>query len=83
MAKKNEWTVVPEGDTDSGKHTCWALEINHERYGKYVWITGVLDHDEETIIRYDVEVIPYSDVKTLVECKTLTSAKRWVTQFLI
>lgn len=83
MAKKNEWAVVPEGDTDSGKHTCWALEINHERYGKYVWITGVLDHDEETIIRYDVEVIPYSDVKTLAECKTLTSAKRWVTQFLI
>ena len=82
MAKR-EWEIVHEGDTDSGKPTCWALEINHERYGKYVWITGVLDRDEETIIQFNVEVIPYSDVKTLVECKSLTSAKRWVTMNLL
>lgn len=39
MANKNKWNVVPEGDTDNGNHTCWALEINHSKYGKYVWIT--------------------------------------------
>lgn len=53
---KNKWKTIHEADTDSGNPTSWALEINHERYGKYVWITGVLGYDEETIIRYDVEI---------------------------
>ena len=84
MKMKNKWEIIHEGDTDSGKPTSWSLEINHERYGKYVWITGVLDHDEETIIQYNVEVARYYDsvlneMKILVECKSLTSAKRWVT----
>lgn len=80
---KNKWEIVHESDTDSGKPTCWALEINHERHGKYVWITGVLDYDEETIIQYNVDVIPYNETKTLVECKSLASAKRWVTMNLL
>ena len=36
---KNKWEIIHEGDTDSGKPTSWALEINHERYGKYVCIS--------------------------------------------
>lgn len=72
-----KWEVVHEGDTDNGKPTCWASEINDECYGKYVWITGALDDDEETIVSYYVEVIPCDDVITLVECKSLASAKRW------
>jgi hypothetical protein len=81
---KNKWEIIHEGDTDSGNPTSWALEINHEKYGKYVWITGVLDYDEETIIRYDVEIC-YSgnDFRTLKQCKSLASAKRWVSMNLL
>lgn len=80
MAKN--WEIIHEGDTDSGKATCWALEINHPKYGKYVWITGLLDHDEETILEYSVDVIPDGNTRSLVTCKTLTSAKRWVSTHL-
>lgn len=79
----NKWEVIHDSDTESGKATCWALEINHKKYGKYVWITGLLDYDEETIVQYDVEVIPYNDTITLCECKSLASAKRWVSMNLL
>ena len=81
-SSSSTWEVVYDSDTESGKATCWALEINDEKYGKYVWITGVLDDDEETIVQYNVEVIPYNDVITLHECKSLASAKRWVSMWL-
>ena len=80
---KRKWNVVHECDTENGNATQWSLEMNHEKYGKYVWISGVLDNDGETIIQYDVEVIPYDDVKVLAECKSLASAKRWVTMNLL
>lgn len=80
---KNNWAIVHESDTDSGKPTCWALEINSEKYGKYVWITGVLAGDEETIIEYDIDVIPVEHVYTLKTCKSLASAKRWVSMNLL
>lgn len=84
----NKWEIIHESDTDNGKPTSWALEINHEKYGKYVWITGLLDNDEETIVQYDVEVAEYygihlDEMKTLAECKSLASAKRWVTMNLL
>lgn len=79
----NKWNVVHEGDTDNGKPTCWSLEINHDLYGKYIWITGVLDSDEETILQYDVEVIPDNDTRVLATCKSLASAKRWVTMHIL
>ena len=82
-AKEKEWKIVHESDTDNGKPTCWALEINHKIYGKYVWITGLLDYDEETIVQYNVEVIPDKDARILVECKSLASAKRWVAMNLL
>ena len=83
-----KWEIIHDSDTESGKPTCWALEINHEKYGKYVWITGAVARDEETIEYYVVEVGEYygvklDDFKELVKCKTLTSAKRWVTRYLL
>lgn len=85
---RNKWEIIHESDTDSGKPTCWALEINHEKHGKYVWIIGYLGEDEETIETYAVEVGKYYEIdldemKVLVECKTLASAKRWVTMHLL
>ena len=88
MENKKKWEIIHESDTESGKPTCWALEINHEKYGKYVWISGYLAEDEETIETYVVEVAYYyntrlDEMKPLVECKSLASAKRWVTMNLL
>lgn len=80
---KKNWEIVHEADLDDGSPAQWALEINDEAYGKYVWISGLLDNDDN-IIRYDVEVIPHTmDSITLAKCKSLTSAKRWVTMHLL
>ena len=80
---KKNWEIVHEADTDDGRSAQWALEINHEAYGKYVWISGLLDA-EDNIIRYDVEVIPHRlNSIILAEGKSLASAKRWVTMHLL
>ena len=83
MAKKNEWEIIHDmDDEETGEPTGWALEINHEKHGRYVWIT--LNHNG----KYNVEVNWYydtmlDDFKVLAECKSLASAKRWVTMNLL
>lgn len=73
---KNIWEIVHDcDDEETGKPTSWAKEINHPKYGKFVWIT------ENENCLYDVEVNRVEFI-TLVTCKTLTSAKRWVSKNL-
>lgn len=74
---KNKWSVVIECNDEDGNPTCWSLEINHKRYGKYVWISQYDDRD------YAIEVIPDNETKELIHCKSLISAKRWVSMNLI
>lgn len=81
--KKKEYVAVHDCDTDEGLVTCWSLEINHPQYGKYVWITAMLDYDEKTILHYNVEVYFVDNIHTLVSCKTMTSAKRWISRNLL
>lgn len=71
---KNKWEIIHESDTDSGKPTCWALEINHHKYGKYCWINDMGDY-------FAVEV-DCGDFIELKQCKSLASAKRWVSMNL-
>lgn len=73
---KDEWEIVHDCDEDNGDPTCWAKEINHSKYGKYVWISQISD------TAYDVEVIPEQELKVLATCKSLASAKRWVSMNL-
>ena len=73
---KNEWNVVHEMDDEKGNPTCWAMQINNG-FGKFVWIT--LNHKNY----YDVEVDRNGEFKTLVTCKSMRSAKRWVTMYII
>ena len=85
---KKQWEIIHDSDTESGKPTCWVMEINHKKHGKYVWISGAVARDEETIEYYSVEVAEYygiklNDMKELVKCKSLASAKRWVTMNLL
>lgn len=73
---KNAWKIVHDCDGDDGEPTCWSMEINHSKYGKYVRISQISD------TAYDVEVIPEQELKVLVTCKSLASAKRWVSMNL-
>lgn len=73
---KNAWEIVHDCDGDDGEPTCWSKEINHRKYGKYVWISQISD------TAYDVEVIPEQELKVLATCKSLASAKRWVSKNL-
>ena len=69
---KNKWDIIHDCDDDDGQPTCWAKEVNHRKYGKYVWIS------KESDTEYAVDVIPDTETRTLIICKSLTSAKRWV-----
>lgn len=69
---KSKWDIIHDCDDDEGQPTCWAKEVNHYRYGRYVWISKQGDTE------YAVKVIPDTDTKTLMTCKSLASAKRWV-----
>lgn len=71
-----KWNVIHDMDDEDGKPTCWALQINHSKYGKFVWIT--LWNDDS----YHVEVDRDGIFVTLASCKSLRSAKRWVTMNL-
>lgn len=73
---KNEWKIVHEGDDENGNPSIWSLEINHEKYGRWCWIT-----DEGKVFVVSVEY--GGDFMELMICKTLTSAKRWVTRNLL
>lgn len=73
---KRKWEIIHDADDDDGNPTNWALEINHYKYGKYVWICK---YDEN---EFKIEV-NYGDFIDLVTCKSLTSAKRWVAMNLL
>lgn len=68
----SKWEIVHDCDEENGNPTCWAKEINHQDYGRFIWIT------ENSDGKFDVEVDQGGDFRTLVTCKSLTSAKRWV-----
>lgn len=72
---KNKWEIIHECDTDEGKPAQWCLEINHHKYGKYCWVNDMGDY-------FGVEV-EYGGFIELVQCKSLASAKRWVTMHLL
>lgn len=71
----SKWEVVHDCDDENGNPTQWASEINHPRYGKYCWISNTGEY-------FSVEV-DYGEFKELAKCKSLASAKRWVSTQLI
>lgn len=64
------WEPVLECDDEEGNHTVWAKEVNSKKYGRYIWIEINPDNDFEVVA---------SENRILVKCKSLVSAKRWVT----
>ena len=73
---KLTWEAVTEcDDEETGEHTCWSAEINHPQYGRFVWITILAN-------RYHVEYYNNGFFKTLANCASLESAKRWANNIL-
>ena len=68
---KNEWKIVEECNDDDNKPTCWAKRLNEDLgYGKFIWIDKINDNCYDVICD-----MTYNVLKT---CKSLASAKRWV-----
>lgn len=74
MSKLNWFIVYDECEDDYENPSLWCAEINHPKYGRYCWIHDMCDY-------FGVEVA-YGDFTELVQCKSLASAKRWVTMNL-
>lgn len=72
---KAKWEIIHDCDDENGNPTQWALEINHPRYGRYCWINDIGSY-------YSIEV-NYGDFGELAVCKSLASAKRWVSTNLV
>lgn len=70
-----KWDPILECDDDEGNPTVWTSEVNSKKYGKYVWISQE-DDDEFCITTSNYG----SDLgsEPLMICKSLSSAKRWV-----
>ena len=79
MTKLN-WKVIHECDDEDGNPACWAAEINHPKYGKYVWINAIGSGIAEKGFNVEVNLNGFTE---LVQCKSLTSAKRWVATQLV
>lgn len=75
MTKLN-WEVVHECDDALGNPTEWAAVISHPRYGVFCWIDDMGDY-------FSVSIMGDLEEKELAKCKSLTSAKRWVSTNLI
>lgn len=72
---KTQWNIVHECDDEDGNPTQWASEINHPKYGKYCWINDMGDC-------FNIEVNCGKFIE-LMRCRTLVSAKKWVTSQLL
>ena len=75
MAKK--WNIIHECDTEGGDPTCWSMEVNSHKYGRFVYIT--ISYNK----LYDVEVDRDGEFKVLKSLKTLNGAKRWVRENIL
>lgn len=73
------WKPVYECDDEDGNPYVWAAEVNSDKYGKFVWISK--EDDKEFVIttsRYGSEL----GSNPLMICKSLSSAKRWVSMHI-
>ena len=69
---KHKWNIVHECNEEDGTATTWVLETE---YRKFYWICKLYDGTFD-VIDNDAHTV-------LMNCKTLTSAKRWVTMYLL
>ena len=73
MSHKYNWQPILEMDLEDGTHTCYATETD----AHFIYCTQIADGtwDVETQRKGGTYIL------THVNCKTLTSAKRWVSRY--
>lgn len=70
-----KWEIVHECDNEeTGKPTLWAIEVNSQEYGKFIWVS------RSGKSRYNVEVLVDGEYTTIKTTRSLKSAKEWVEQ---
>ena len=69
---KRKWEIIHECDLEDGTPTEWALKAGEK---KFYWIDQLSDNTFD-VIDSDAHTI-------LTNCRTLRSAKRWVTMNLL
>lgn len=75
---KAKWEPIEEMDLEDGTHTCYATTGND---GHFIWLTQISDDtwDVERSLRPEGK----GGFVTVVNCKTLTSAKRYAARYLL
>lgn len=73
-----KWEVVHDCDDENGNPLCWVSEINHILYGKYIWISANDYGFQIEVMDENTEI----GISVLKNCKSLTSAKRWVSTYI-
>lgn len=79
MDKKLKWEIIEEMNDDDDTPTCWSTTINHPTYGKFCWISYLGEKHGYAI---EVKNIDNIHINEIMRCKSLSSAKRWVTMYL-
>lgn len=73
---KLNFEVVADCNDENDNATCWVAEINHEEYGKFIWITNI---GKAFAVEFKNE---YDDIETLKEFRGFKSAEKWANEFL-
>ena len=77
-----EWKEIPESiDEETGKPTSWAIEINSDTYGRFLWISQ--NENNSYDVEYDTgeKIIPVSSES--VGFSSLSAAKEWAEEFYL
>lgn len=80
---KLKWEVVTDANDEKDNPTMWAMDVRGTEVearinSRFIWISM------DTYGTYAVEIDKYGmKINTLVVCKSLSSAKRWVTMNLL
>lgn len=72
-----DWHIIHECDLEDGTPTQWCTEIDHDLYGRFVWI------DLTATGEYQITVEEGGTFITLAVRKKLYNAKQWVRRHLI
>lgn len=71
-----KWEVVHESDDDEGNPTMWSAKIDHDKYGKYIWI------EMSDKGGYDVVINVDDDWKVLKNSKSMSGAKKYANDLI-
>jgi len=78
MNTKYNWQPIEESDLDDGTHTCYGCK---DASGNLLWLTQLSDGSWDVEAKMKIAGGYHEYIHTVVNCKSLTSAKRWVSRY--